>query len=188
VALSEVEGDFLHHDYATPFMKVRIGETLIDYDMYVDHDEFSGTLGGIHLYDLTNYPYTANPKNPEEFKKVKKFEILGLKDANEKNTLSLDCRFYQETCPLKKPQVKSTVKLYVASIKYIFQLDLLMRLKDYFFDRLLDSVTTTDPYGTEKKPDIEEKLIRFSNKREVDEYDLKQENAVIDLHVEAKNP
>jgi hypothetical protein len=71
-------------------MKLRVGETTVDYDMYVDHDEFSGKLGGIHLYDLIKYPYTKNPKNFQEFENEDKFEILGLRDSNEKNTLSLD--------------------------------------------------------------------------------------------------
>ena len=104
------------------------------------------------------------------------------------NTLSLACKFYKDGCPMQKPHVTNSVKLYVASIKYHFQLDLLMRVKDYFFDRLLDSVVETDPYADENKPDIEEKLIKFDSKREVDKYDLKQENAIIDLYVEAKNP
>lgn len=68
VALSELEGDFLHHIYATPLAKVKIGETRLDFDMYVDHDELSGTLGGIHIYEMTNYPYTLDPRNLESFK------------------------------------------------------------------------------------------------------------------------
>lgn len=84
VSLSEVEGDFLHPIYASPFIKVRVGETIIDYDMFVDHDEFSGTLGGIHVYDLINYPYTLDPRDIDSFKNAQMFELLGLKDANEK--------------------------------------------------------------------------------------------------------
>ena len=80
------------------------------------------------------------------------------------------------------------VKIYVASIKYIFQLDYLMRIKDYFFDRFLDSVTDTNPYEDLKKANIEEKLIKFKNKQQVREYNLKQEDEIIDLIVEAKNP
>ena len=84
VSLSEVEADFLHPIFASPFIKVKVGETIIDYDMFVDHDEFSGTLGGIHVYDLINYPYTVDPRDYKSFKDVKMFELLGLKDANEK--------------------------------------------------------------------------------------------------------
>uniref|UniRef100_A0A7S3J524 Uncharacterized protein n=1 Tax=Euplotes harpa TaxID=151035 RepID=A0A7S3J524_9SPIT len=132
--------------------------------MFVDHDEFRGTLGGIRLYDLINYPYTISPKEYYNSSKPKMFEVLGLKDSNEKNTLTIDCKFYQDTCPLKKPKMKNMVKLYVASIRYIYQQDLLMRVKDYFFDRLLDSITDTNPYIYELKSDIEEKLIRFESK------------------------
>ena len=188
VALSEVEGDFLHHLYATPFLKAKIGETIINYDMFFDHDELNGSLGGIHLYDLTNYPYTMNPKEFNDSKEIKMFEVLGLKDSNEKNTLTLDWKFYSEMCPLKKPKVKHTVKLYVGSIKYHYQQDLLLRVKDYFFDRFLDSITSTSPYIQEVKSDIEEKLIKFNTKKEVEEFDLKQEDAIIDLYCDINNP
>ena len=98
VSLSELEGDFLHHLYATPIAKIKIGETTVDYDMYVDHDELSGKLGGIRLYELTNYPYTLDPRNAELFKnKSRMFEILGLRDTKEKNTLSFSCKFFTET-------------------------------------------------------------------------------------------
>jgi len=188
VALSEVEANFLHHLYATPFVKIKVGETTIDYDMYVDHDAFSGSLGDIHLYDLIQYPYTKDPRNFDEFETENKYEILGLSNVDQKNTLSLDCKFYSDTCPLKDTHVTNTVKLYVASIKYIFQFDLMLRIKDYFFERLLDSVTDTDPYESETTSNLEAKLIKFYEKSQVDDYDLKQENAIIDLHLEAENP
>jgi len=80
------------------------------------------------------------------------------------------------------------VKLYVASIKYIFQLDYMMRIKEYFFDRFLESVTDTNPYEDQKIVNIEEKLIKFNTKQQVDDYDLDQEDEIIELIVEAKNP
>ena len=63
-----------------------------------------------------------------------------------------------------------------------------MRIKDYFFDRFLDSVTDTNPYENEIVSNIEEKLIKFYEKDQVDNYDLKQEDEIIDLYVEAENP
>lgn len=190
VALSEVEGDFCHHLYATPFATITIGETRVDYDMYVDRDDLKGTLGGIHLYELTNYPYTLDPRDAEGIKKnSKKFEILGLRNSEEKNTLSFECNFFADNCPKKPEKRKSIIKLYVASINYIFQFDYLMRFKDYFFDRFLDSVTDTNPYEEDlAKLNIEEKLIKFSDKEQVTAYDLKQEEEIIDLYVEVKNP
>lgn len=187
-ALLEVEADFLHHIYATPLAKIKIGQTNVDYDMYVDHDDLNGTLGGIRVYDMTNYPYTIDPRKHEDFSKVKMFEILGLRDPKEKNTLSLDCRFFSDTCPRKPNKRKNLIKLYVASIKYIFQLDYLMRIKDFFFERLLDSVTETNPYADQQELGIEQKLIRFRDSEEVAAFDLNQEDSIIELHVEAKNP
>ena len=188
VALSEVEGDILHHLYASPFIKAKIGETIINYDMFFDHDELNGALGGIHLYDLTSYPYTMNPKEYNEFKDLKMFEVLGLKDSNEKNTLTLEWKFYSVNWPLKQPKIKHTVKLFVGSIKYVYQQDLLLRVKDYFFDRFLDSITSTNPYLLEVKSDIEEKLIRFGSKEEVERFDLKQEDSIIDLYCDINSP
>ncbi|CAI2385812.1 unnamed protein product [Moneuplotes crassus] len=190
VALLEVEGDFLHHLYATPFAKITIGETKMDFDMYVDYDELKGSLGGIRLYDLTNYPYTLDPRDAKTMsEKAEKFEIIGLRNSEEKNTLSFECQFFTDLCPKKPEKRKSKIKLYVASINYVLQFDYLMRFKDYFFDRFLESVTDTNPYEEDLvKENIDEKLIKFNDSQQVSDFDLKQEDEIIDLHVEVKNP
>lgn len=52
-----------HHTYATPFVKLQVGQIKIGYDMYVDYDVMEGTLGDIHMFDLTNYPcITLDPR------------------------------------------------------------------------------------------------------------------------------
>lgn len=139
---------------------------------------------------MTNYPYTYNPETIEEFKAGHKYEVLGLQDSNDKNTLSFDCKLYEAHCPLKQPKISNTVKVYVSSIKYTYQQDLLMRIKDYFFDQFLDSLVDTDPYYDYalNQSNIEEKLIKFKNKGEVKAFDLNQPDETIELHAEIKNP
>lgn len=188
VSLTEIDCNFLHNKYGTPFVKLKVGETTFDYDMYVDHHGIAGSLGGIRLYDMSNYPYTYSPNKPELFKEGKMFEVLGLLDSNEKNTLSFECRIYDEKCPLLPPKTTSTVKIYVSSIKYIFQQDLLFRVKDYFFDQFLDSLSDTDPYAGQVVSNIEEKLIKFATQKEVEKFDLAQPDACIELFCEIKKP
>ena len=139
---------------------------------------------------MTNYPYTYEPDKIENFKDGKKYEVLGLQDSNDKNTLSFDCKLYEPHCPLKRPKVSNTVKVYVSSIKYTYQQDLLFRFKDYFFDKFLDSLADTDPYYdySLNQTNIEEKLIKFKNEREVRTFDLNQPDETIEIHCEIKNP
>jgi hypothetical protein len=84
--------------------------------------------------------------------------------------------------------VKNTVKVLVAPIRYNYQQDLLLRIIDYFFDQFLTSLGDTDPYEylTPKMQNIEEKLINFASKEEVDEFNLEQETEIVDVYVEGK--
>jgi hypothetical protein len=61
--------------------------------MFYDHDIISGSFGNVHLYDLTNYPYTNDPTtykskikpNLDNIDFLFKQEIIGLKDSTEEN-------------------------------------------------------------------------------------------------------
>lgn len=46
--------------------------------MYVDYDVMSGTLGNIQMFDMTNYPYTLDPREKSYISMIEPFEFLGL--------------------------------------------------------------------------------------------------------------
>ena len=49
--------------------------------MYVDYDVMEGTLGDIHMFDLTNYPcVTLDPREREALFDIEPLEFLGLRN------------------------------------------------------------------------------------------------------------
>lgn len=51
--------------------------------MFVDYDWMQGTLGNIHMFDLTNYPcVTLDPREWDLIDEVEPIEFLGLRDPN----------------------------------------------------------------------------------------------------------
>lgn len=48
--------------------------------MYVDYDVMTGTLGNIHMYDLTNYPCETIDPRDKNIDDIEQLEFFGLRD------------------------------------------------------------------------------------------------------------
>lgn len=62
------------------------------------------------------------------------------------NAIQFKSTLYTDKCPLHPPGITSKLSVEVASVKIVFFYEQAFRIIDYFMDKLLWSITESDPY------------------------------------------
>ena len=117
------------------FMEVRLGETNIFCNLYVDHIEIEGSLGNTQIFDLSNYPYTITSQdqyNPDHIK-----EILGFK---ENSSFYFKYKSYSGWCPHYKDNINTLCTVVFNSGRLTYIHELFFRFFNYLFEEFLGSI------------------------------------------------
>jgi len=131
-----------------------VGRFEFIYLMHYDHDEMIGVFSNARANDLTSYPFTQDPRVTKkaslgDIDTYSRLEIIGIRDSQDlalSNAITFKSILYTDNCPLHAIGITSSLSVEVASAKIVFFYEQAFRIIDYFMDKLLWSITESDPY------------------------------------------
>ena len=142
----------LHHKYDTPFIKVILEESIMDYKNFIDHSVISATFGNIDIYDMLGYPSEVSPldfkhekMSFEEINKKYSFEkLLGSKPPQDKENFNM--HIYNSDCPIKaEKENRNFTRVEFGEIWAVYIQELsFRRVVTYMLQQLLYSLSPFD--------------------------------------------
>lgn len=124
------------------FIELEMSSSKFVYDMYYDHDVISGEFGNLVIYDLTNYPKTRTCFSEPSSRR----QLVGLRQGEEASILTFTTTMYTEECPRHAPNTLLDLDVDIAMVSIVFEYELIFRVIDYFFDKILWALSDSDPY------------------------------------------
>jgi hypothetical protein len=151
--LIEIEGVTLiclHNKYSSPFIKAVVAPVVVRYQRFKDHEEVTGSLNAIQIYDMLNYPTSISPL---KFEGKIDYETIETKYTFDK---LIEAKAYKDTfrfliftskCAVrpKDKTVSYTLDMKFESVEAIYIQEItLRRLKNYILNQLIYSVSPSE--------------------------------------------
>ena len=121
------------------FQDIITKDLKLNFNYYIDHLEFSGSMMETTFLDCTNYPYTINYQKDFSVKNLN--PVLGSKD---KNTIHFEYKSYAPYCHLFTADSASKFIISLDNMKLFYVHELFLRVYNYLFDSFLYSFVCSE--------------------------------------------